>query len=48
MRTIDFNLSLMNSAISEFICRDGQLRLRSWNTLPHLSQHTERSLWSHF
>jgi broad specificity phosphatase PhoE len=47
-RTIDFNLSLMNSAISEFHWRDQHLRLRSWNTLPHLSQHAERQLWSHF
>lgn len=47
-RTIDFNLSLMNSAISEFMWRNRHLRLRSWNTLPHLSQHTERQLWSHF
>jgi broad specificity phosphatase PhoE len=47
-RTIDFNLSLMNSAISEFIWRDQHLRMRSWNTLPHLAQHTERQLWSHF
>lgn len=47
-RAIDFNLSLMNSAISEFVWREGRLRLRTWNTLPHLSQHTERQLWSHF
>lgn len=47
-RTIDFNLSLMNSAISEFNWREGHLRMRSWNTLPHLSQHHERQLWSHF
>ena len=47
-RAVDFNLSLMNSAISEFRYRDGALRLCSWNTLPHLAQHTERALWSHF
>ena len=47
LRTIDFNLSLMNSAISEFVWRDG-LRMRSWNTLPHLSQHVHRRLWTHF
>jgi broad specificity phosphatase PhoE len=47
-RAVDFNLSLMNSAISEFHYRDGALRLRSWNTLPHLAQHAERGLWSHF
>lgn len=47
-RTIDFNLSLMNSAISEFVWRDEVLHMRSWNTLPHLSAHTERTLWSHF
>jgi broad specificity phosphatase PhoE len=46
-RTIDFNLSLMNSALSEFVWREGQLRMRSWNTLPHLSQHVDRPLWSH-
>ncbi len=47
-RTIDFNLSLMNSAISEFVWREGHLRMRTWNTLPHLAQHAERQLWSHF
>lgn len=48
LRTIDFNLSLMNSAISEFILRDQSLMMRSWNTLPHLSQRGQRQLWSHF
>ena len=47
-RTIDFNLSLMNSAISDFAWQDGVLRLRSWNTLPHLSQPGQRRLWSYF
>jgi broad specificity phosphatase PhoE len=47
-RTIDFNLSLMNSAISQFSWRDDTLRLHSWNTLPHLSQLGQRQLWSHF
>lgn len=47
-RTIDFNMSLMNSAISEFLWVDNLLRLRTWNTLPHMAQHAERQLWTHF
>lgn len=47
-KAIDFNLSLQNSAISEFRVRDQQLHMKSWNTLPHLSAHSDRRLWTHF
>jgi broad specificity phosphatase PhoE len=47
-QAIDFNLSLQNSAISEFRVRAQQLHLKSWNTLPHLSAHADRRLWTHF
>lgn len=48
VRTIDFNLSLRNSAISEFRLRGEHLHLRSFNNLPHLAQPADRGLWTHF
>ncbi|MGH8498948.1 MAG: histidine phosphatase family protein, partial [Methylococcales bacterium] len=35
-RAIDLNISLRNSALSEFHARDHQWRLGMWNALPHL------------
>lgn len=48
VRTIDFNLSLKNSAISEFRLRDTHLHLRSFNALPHLAGPADRGLWTNF
>lgn len=43
---VDLNLSLRNSALSEFHCRPYGLALGSWNTLPHL--HDDRALWTYY
>ena len=48
VRTVDFNLSLQNSAVSEFRLRGEHLHLRSFNTLPHLASAADRLLWTHF
>jgi broad specificity phosphatase PhoE len=45
-RAIELNLSLRNSAISEFHPSSDSLRLGSWNTLPHLAE--ARELWTYF
>jgi len=45
-RAIELNLSLRNSAISEFHGRGKALRLGSWNTLPHLAE--ARELWTYY
>ncbi|MEO8002876.1 MAG: histidine phosphatase family protein [Arenimonas sp.] len=45
-RAIDLNISLRNSALSEFHVRDGQWRLGMWNSLPHL--HRQREMWTYF
>lgn len=45
-RAVEFNLALRNSAICEFYRDESNLRLGSWNTLPHLA--TQRELWTHF
>jgi broad specificity phosphatase PhoE len=45
-RAIDLNISLRNSALSEFHARDGQWRLGMWNALPHL--HREKDMWTYF
>lgn len=45
-RAVELNLSLRNSALSEFHPHGGRLRLGSWNALPHL--HGERELWTHY
>ena len=46
MRAVELNLSLRNSALSEFHPHGGRLRLGSWNALPHL--HGERALWTYY
>lgn len=46
LRAVELNLSLRNSALSEFHPHGGRLRLGSWNALPHL--HGERELWTHY
>lgn len=48
LRSIDFNIAIRNSAISEFVIFDGGLRLLGFNQLPHLSAPGERKLWTHF
>ncbi len=45
-RAVELNLSLRNSALSEFHPHRGRLRLGSWNALPHL--HGERALWTYY
>lgn len=45
-RAVDLNLSLRNSALSEFHPEQGRLRLGSWNATPHL--HGERGLWTFY
>lgn len=45
-RAIDLNISLRNSALSEFHARDKQWRLGMWNALPHL--HNSKELWTYF
>ena len=47
-RSVDFNIAIRNSAISEFVMFDGGLRLLGFNQLPHLSAPGERKLWTHF
>jgi hypothetical protein len=42
---VALNLSLRNSALSEFHPHGGRLRMGSWNALPHL--HGERALWTY-
>lgn len=44
-RSVELNLALRNSAMSEFSFVDGQLRLASWNALPHLAD--ARELWTY-
>jgi broad specificity phosphatase PhoE len=45
-RAVELNLSLRNSALSEFHPHRGRLRIGSWNALPHL--HGERTLWTYY
>lgn len=45
-RAIELNLSLRNSALSEFHPHAGRLRIGSWNALPHL--HGARALWTYY
>jgi broad specificity phosphatase PhoE len=45
-RAVELNLSLRNSAVSEFHPQGGRLRLGSWNALAHL--HGERALWTYY
>ncbi len=45
-RAVELNLSLRNSALSEFHPHRRRLRLGSWNALPHL--HGERALWTYY
>jgi broad specificity phosphatase PhoE len=45
-RAVELNLSLRNSALSEFHPQGGRLRLGSWNALPHL--HGDRALWTYY
>ncbi len=43
---VDLNLSLRNSALSEFHVRPYGLALGSWNTMPHLGDR--RDLWTYY
>lgn len=45
-RAVDLNISLRNSALSEFHARDRQWRLGIWNALPHL--HNAKDMWTYF
>ena len=46
--TVSLNLSIRNSAISEFRPLDDGMAVLSWNTLPHLAGHADRPLWTHY
>ena len=48
IRSVDLNIAIRNSAISEFVVFDGGVRLLGFNQLPHLSAPGERKLWTHF
>ncbi len=41
-RTVDLNLSLRNTAISEFRGQGESLRLLTWNALPHYAAPSMR------
>lgn len=45
-RAVELNLSLRNTALSEFHPHGGRLRMNTWNALPHL--HGERELWTYY
>lgn len=45
-RAVELNLSLRNSALTEFVPIAGRMRLGSWNALPHLAE--QRELWTHY
>ena len=45
-RAVELNLSLRNSALSEFHPYGGRLRMGTWNALPHL--HGARELWTYY
>jgi broad specificity phosphatase PhoE len=45
---VELNLSIRNSAISEFRLAPDGLKLASWNTLPHLAAAEDRELWTHY
>jgi broad specificity phosphatase PhoE len=47
-RSVDLNIAIRNSALSEFVLFDGGMRLLSFNQLPHLAAPGERQLWTHF
>ena len=47
-RTVELNLMIRNSAISEFRAVDGALRLASWNAVPHLAAPERRAMWTHY
>jgi broad specificity phosphatase PhoE len=46
--TVNLNLTIRNSALSEFRSFDGTLGILSWNTLPHLAGAADRALWTHY
>lgn len=47
-RSVDFNIAIRNTALSEFVLHDGSLRLLSFNHLPHFSAPGLRHYWTHF
>ena len=47
-RSVDLNIAIRNSALSEFVVHEGGVRLLSFNQLPHLAAPGERKLWTHF
>lgn len=44
-RAIELNLSMRNSALTELQGLPGDLRLASWNTVPHLAE--QRAMWTY-
>jgi len=46
--TVSLNLSIRNSALSEFRPLDDGMAVLSWNTLPHLAAREDRALWTHY
>lgn len=48
LRSVDLNIAIRNSAISEFVIYEGGVRLLGFNQLPHLAAPGERRLWTHF
>jgi broad specificity phosphatase PhoE len=45
---VELNLSIRNSAISEFRLTPDGIKLASWNTLPHHAAAEDRALWTHY
>ena len=47
-RAAEMNLTLRNSAISEFRLIEGAWNLMSWNSLPHLGAPGQRGMWTYY
>jgi broad specificity phosphatase PhoE len=48
LRSVDLNIAIRNSAITEFVVFEGGVRLLGFNQLPHLCAPGERKFWTHF
>lgn len=47
-RVAEMNLTLRNSALSEFRLIEGSWSLMSWNNLPHLGAPGQRGMWTYY
>ncbi len=47
-RAAEMNLTLRNSALSEFRLIEGAWNLMSWNNLPHLGAPGQRGMWTYY